>query len=78
LRTTAGSRCSRQPSMFAAMGLALCAAIGVGLLAPRRKWGWVYALVVICLGLTSCCTMPACIPLLIFWLKPETKAYYNM
>ena len=38
---------------------------------------WVYDLVLICLGMTSCCTLPLTIPLLIFWIKPETKSYFG-
>jgi hypothetical protein len=33
--------------------------------------------VTIGLGMTSACTLPICIPLLIFWLKPETKAFFH-
>lgn len=44
---------------------------------PPRKWSWVLGIVAIALSLTSCCCMPAGIPLLIFWLKSETKAYYG-
>lgn len=43
---------------------------------PRRKWVWIYHMVLICLGLTGC-TVVGCIPLLIFWLKPEVKAYFD-
>jgi hypothetical protein len=50
----------------------------IGLMVPRKRWGWIYAIVAIGLGLTSCCTWPATIPLLIYWLKPETKAYFEM
>lgn len=46
------------------------------ILAPR-PWLWVYNLVIICLGMTSACYLLACIPLLIFWLKPETQRYYG-
>jgi hypothetical protein len=38
---------------------------------------WVYDLVVICVGMTSFCCMPVCIPLLIFWIKPEVRAYFG-
>lgn len=38
---------------------------------------WVYDLVLICLGMTSCCCLPITIPLLIFWIKPETKTYFG-
>jgi hypothetical protein len=29
------------------------------------------------IGMTSCCFLPFLIPLLIYWLKPETKAYFG-
>ena len=44
---------------------------------PRKPWVWVFGLVLICIGLTSTCCLPASIPLLIFWLKPEMKAFYG-
>jgi hypothetical protein len=65
-------------AVYTVLGLLFGAVFGIGLAAPRRTWGWIYSIVLICIGLTSCCTLPACIPLLIFWLKPETKAYYGM
>ena len=43
---------------------------------PRRPWAWVYHLVNIALGLTGCCFFVT-IPLLIFWLKPETQQYFG-
>ena len=45
--------------------------------APPRPWAWIYHLVLICLGLTSCCCMPASIPLLVFWLRPTTQRYFG-
>ncbi len=44
---------------------------------PRKPWAWIFDLVLICLGMTSACCIPACIPLLIHWLKPETKVFFN-
>ena len=43
---------------------------------PRKPWVWIYSLVIIGLGMTGCC-LPVCIPLLIFWIKPEVKKYYG-
>ena len=43
---------------------------------PRRPWVWVYYLVLICLGMTGC-LLPACIALLLYWLKPEVKVYFG-
>ena len=65
-------------AVYGVLGLIVGVAFAVGLGVPRRKWGWIYSIVLICIGLTSCCTLPACVPLLIFWFKPETKAYYGM
>ena len=58
-------------AMIISMGI-----FGVSLFTKPKPWTWVYNLVVICLGLTSC-SMIFCIPLLIFWLKPECKNYYG-
>ncbi|MEW6027424.1 MAG: hypothetical protein AB1599_09050 [Planctomycetota bacterium] len=44
---------------------------------PRRSWAWIYHLVLICIGLTSCCCLPITIPLLIYWIKPEVKTYFK-
>lgn len=63
--------------IFLAMGLALFAACLVPLVLSARPWLWTYDLVIICLGMTSACFLPACIPLLLFWLKPETKRWFG-
>ena len=59
------------------MGLGLLVASLLPLVLRPRPWLWTYDLVIICLGMTSACFLPACIPLLIFWLKPETKSYFG-
>ena len=43
---------------------------------PRRRWAWIYHLVLICIGMTGC-TVVFSIPLLIFWIRPEVKAYFD-
>jgi hypothetical protein len=65
-------------AVYGVLGLFFGVAFGIGLTVPRRRWGWVYSIILICIGLTSCCTLPASIPLLIYWLKAETKSYYGM
>ena len=45
---------------------------------PRRPWVWVFHVVLISVGLMSLCIAPASIPLLIHWLKPETKARFGV
>jgi hypothetical protein len=61
--------------------LVVCAPLtilfGIAPLLSRRPWVWIYDLVLICLGLTSVCCMPATIPLLIFWIKPEARAWFG-
>jgi hypothetical protein len=44
---------------------------------PRRKWAWIVGVVLIGIGMTSMCCLPAAIPLLIFWLKPENKEFFG-
>ena len=59
------------------MGLVLFIPYALAPFLPRKSWVWIFGLVLICLGLSSACCLPACIPLLIFWLKPEMKAFYG-
>lgn len=61
-----------------AIGASMALVYLVGILAPKRPWGWVYKLVLICIGLSSCVTWPVTIPLLRRWLKPDMKRYYRM
>ena len=42
--------------------------------------GVIYAavgIVMMAISMTSCCFLPFAIPLLIYWLKPETRAYFG-
>jgi hypothetical protein len=63
--------------ILAGMGLVFAIAYLAAFFLPRARWAWIYHLVMICIGLTSCCTIPASVPLLIFWLKPETQDYFG-
>jgi hypothetical protein len=73
---------SRMAALVAGTGILL---VGLGLLVASllplvvrpRPWLWTYDLVIICLGMTSACFLPACIPLLIFWMKPDAKSYFG-
>lgn len=64
-------------SVFIILGLVFFVPYAIAPFVPRKSWVWVFGLVLICLGLTSTCCLPACIALLIFWSKPEMKAFYN-
>jgi hypothetical protein len=59
------------------MGLPLAAACALPFFFPPRKWLWVYGLIMIAIGMTSCCYLPVCIPLLIFWIKDDTQRYFG-
>ena len=63
--------------IYLVIGLIFGGAYIVGLVTKAQSWAWVYNLVLICVGLTSCLFLPICIPLMIFWLKPEVKAFYG-
>ena len=63
--------------IFIGMGIPLAALFAAGVFLPSRSWVWVYDLVLIAIGFMSCCTLPFSIALLIFWLKPEVKAFFN-
>ena len=63
--------------VYAAIG-AVCFILFAGaLFLPRKPWNWIVGIVMMAIGMTSCCFVPVLIPLLIYWLKPETKAYFG-
>lgn len=63
--------------VYIALGAIFFIASSVALLLPAKPFNWIVGIVMIALGLTSCCFLPVCIPLLIYWLKPETKAFFG-
>jgi hypothetical protein len=63
--------------ILTALGVPFTVLFGIAPVLPVRKWVWIYDLVLICLGLTSICCMPMTIPLLIFWLKAPTRAWFG-
>lgn len=64
-------------TMMLVMGFVIAAGFAAALFLPRRPWVWIYDIVLIAFGMTSCCLWPAAIPLLIYWIKPEVKAWYG-
>ena len=59
------------------MCLVLFGAFLVSLFLKPKPWTWIYHMVLICLGLTSPCCLPASVPLLIYWIKPEVRSYFG-
>ena len=66
-----------QAVVMAVIGAALLILYVVALALPRNKLNWIVGFVTIGIGLTSCCCMPASIPLLIYWVKDETMIFLN-
>jgi len=62
---------------MAVISVPLIAFFVIALMLPRKPGTWVYHLVVICFGFLSCCFWPMSIPLLIYWLKSETKRWFG-
>jgi hypothetical protein len=63
--------------IYAILGAIFFVPFAAALILPKKPWTWIYHIVLICLGMTSCCLLPFTIPLLINWLKPETKALFG-
>ena len=49
----------------------------MGIFLKPRPWVWIFSFAMICLGMTSACFLPACIPMLIFWIRKDVKEYYG-
>jgi MFS family permease len=64
-------------SIVGCVSLPFAAAFLAAFFLPVKPWAWIYHLVLICVGFTSACCIVASVPLLIFWIKPETKAYFG-
>ncbi|HEX9930698.1 MAG TPA: zinc ribbon domain-containing protein [Pyrinomonadaceae bacterium] len=63
--------------IYAVIGVIFFLPFAAALVLPKKPWTWIYHIVLICIGMTSCCLLPFTIPLLINWLKPETKAFFG-
>jgi hypothetical protein len=59
------------------LGIVFAILYGAAPFLPKKRWAWFYHVVLICIGLSSCCCMPVCIPLLVYWIKPETKSMFG-
>ena len=67
------------PVVYIVLGAIFFIPSVIGAFLPRQPkfWKWIYGLVLICIGMPSCCYLPIAIPLLIFWVQPETKKYFK-
>jgi len=68
-----GFQAALMGTVYAVLGLLLAGLFAVGLIWRRGNGAWIYQTVLIVIGLTSCITWPATIPLLIFWIKDRQR-----
>ncbi len=61
----------------ATIGVVFFLAFVVALFLPPKPYNWIVGFVMMGIGMTSCCFIPFVIPLLIFWIKPETQAFFG-
>jgi MFS family permease len=59
------------------VGLVFTVPYSVGPFIKGKPWGWVFGMVLIAIGMTSCCLWPITIPLIIQWVKPEMKRVFG-
>ena len=62
---------------YAVIGAIFFAVFVFAVMLPAKPYNWIVGIVMIAIGLTSCCLWPATIPLLIYWIKPETRAFFG-
>ena len=56
-------------AIYGIIGAVFSIVYAVGIFWRRGMGGWVYNIILIAIGLTSCCLWPATIPLIIHWSK---------
>ena len=62
---------------LAMMSVALMGVFITGFFLPRSSGAWTYHIVLICLGMSSPCFIPICVPILIYWLQQPAKDYFG-
>lgn len=63
--------------VYAVLGIIFFLIFVIALFLPRKPYNWIVGIVLIALGMTSCCFLPFLVPLLIYWIKPETQAFFG-
>lgn len=63
--------------LYAVIGAVLFMISLIALSLPVKPYNWLIGLVMIVLGMTSCLFLPFLIPLFVYWMKPETKAFFG-
>jgi hypothetical protein len=63
--------------VYAIVGTIFFAVFLVASILPPKPYNWIVGIIMIAIGMTSCCMWPAVIPLLIYWIKPETREFFG-
>jgi len=50
----------------------------LALVAPARPWSWKLGLLIFALALAQVVWTPICVPLMVYWLKPDNRAYFGV
>ncbi|HEX6126483.1 MAG TPA: hypothetical protein VFZ23_13995 [Pyrinomonadaceae bacterium] len=63
--------------IYAILGIVFFIVFAIASLLPAKPYNWIVGIVMLAIGMSSCCLLPAVIPLFIFWIKPETQAFFG-
>lgn len=63
--------------IYIVLGLVFGLGFALSFAFKPSPFSWVYDIVLICIGFGGCPTIAAAIPLLIFWIRPETRRHYG-
>lgn len=63
--------------IYAVLGAVFFFVFAVALFLPPKPYNWIVGIVMLAIGMTSCCLWPAIIPLFVFWIKPETQEFFG-
>ena len=62
---------------YIVLGIIFFLAFAIAFFLPPKPYNWVVGIVMMAIRMTSCCFIPLVVPLFIFWLKPETQAFFG-
>lgn len=63
--------------IYAILGAIFFVVFAVAFFLPPKPYNWIVGIVMLAIGMTSCCLLPAVVPLFIYWIKPETQAFFG-
>lgn len=63
--------------IYVILGAVFFVVFAVAFFLPPKPYNWIVGIVMLAIGMASCCLWPATIPLLIYWIKPETQAFFG-